>query len=394
MATTKKTREITEAAMFAALARAGETPPSSGQLKRWRRAGLLPRPRVEHRAGVKGSRSWYPVWASEQLLVVVRLHQATHRLGELCTALWWEGHWVDPPALRRALLAPLDRFSAAASKARGGEEDPYEAADRILRTMPDDGKPSTMVTMMRSRLNGPADFLDLMWTFLVVGLGGQAPWEQEDCSRPDPAPGALQLLVSATGIDRAMRDMPAGRAPWLPEDFDPRGFIAELRDVGGFAIEDLAAPIREASDEQLEQARCDALLFSKPLAMIGSVLQDMLGTDVVGLGSLSAIAPTNSFDRAGLVRTMLIMRQLAGDGVFTAVAELVEDVHERFAAIAELRAALPQHESLLRADYAERLDALQPEEADAVRHDVARYLRARPSLAAALGAGEQSANAV
>ena len=259
--------------------------------------------------------------------------------------------------------------------------------------MPDDGKPSAMLTMMRSRLNGPADFLDLMWTFLVVGLGGEAPWEQEDRSCPDPAPGALQLLVSATGVDRAMRDRPAGRAPWLPEDFDPRSFVAELRDAGGFAIEDTAAPLRKASDEQLEQARCDALLFSKPLAMIASVLQDTLGTDVAGLGSLSAIAPTNSFDRSGLVRTMLILRKLAGDGAFAAVAQLVEDVHERFAAIAELRAALPQHESLLRADYAERLEGLQPEEADAVRRDVARHLRAHPSLAEALGAGEQAANA-
>jgi hypothetical protein len=135
MTTITTTEEITEAAMLATVERAGETPPTSDQLKRWRRAGLLPRPHLEHRAGVRGSQSWYPGWAAEQLLAILRLHGSNHRLGELGAALWWEGRWVDPQMLRKALIAPLERFSSEAEKARGGQRDPHEAADAILRAM-------------------------------------------------------------------------------------------------------------------------------------------------------------------------------------------------------------------------------------------------------------------
>jgi hypothetical protein len=311
MATITTTAEITEAAMLDAVERAGETPPTNDQLKRWRGAGLLPRPRIEHQAGLRGSQSWYPAWAAEQLLAIVRLHRCNHRLGELSTALWWEGRWVDPPMLSKALIAPLERFSREAEKARGGEEDPHEAADIILKAMPDDGKPSELVTLMRGRLTGRGDFINLMWTFLVIGLGGEAPWEQEDQSREDPAPTALELLLRSAGIERAVSFAPAERPSWLPADFDPRRFVAELRDAGGFAIEDAARPIRAASNKELAQARTDAVLFSQPLAMIGAVLEDFVGEDVAGLGVLRAIAPTTGFGRASLIRSMLILRKLA-----------------------------------------------------------------------------------
>jgi hypothetical protein len=215
-------------------------------------------------------------------------------------------------------------------------------------------------------------------------LGGQAPWEQEDLSLPDPAPGALQLLAAATGVDRALSDDPAGQGPWLPADFDLRKFIAELRNAGGFEIEDVARPIRDATDDELVQAREDALLFSQPLAMIGSVLEGLLGDDIAGLGSLSVLTANTSFDRAAMVRNMLILRGLAGEQAFSAIARLVEEVHARFAAIAELRAALPEHEALLRLDYASRVASLPPAESKRVREDVKLYLRTHPQVAAAL----------
>jgi hypothetical protein len=388
MATITTTEEITEAAMLDTVERAGEMLPTSDQLKRWRRAGLLPRPRVEHRAGVRGSQSWYPEWAADQLLAIVRLHRAVHRLGELSTALWWEGGWVDPQMLREALIAPLVRFSNEAEKARGGQRDPHEAADAILKAMPDGGKPSELVALIRRRLTGRGDFINLMWTFLVIALGGEAPWEQEDQSREDPAPTALELLLKSAGIGGAITVSPTERPSWLPEDFDPRRFIADLRDAGGFVIEDAARPVREASEEALDRAREDAVLFSGPLATIGTVLEEFVGEDIAGLGVLQAIAPTTAFGRASLIRAMLILRELAGDEPFCAIAELVESTQSRFAAIAELRAALPQHGSLLRVDYEERLAALDPEHAERVRRDVAEYLQAHPSIAEALGASE------
>jgi hypothetical protein len=388
MTTIETTREITEAEMLDVVELAGEAPPTGDQLKRWRRAGLLPRPRLGHQPGLKGSQSRYPAWAAEQLLAIVRLHRSAHRLGELCTALWWEGRWVDPLVLRKALIAPLERFSDEAEKARRGETDPHAAADTILKAMPDDAKPSPLVEVIRGRLTGRGDFINLMWTFLVIALGGEAPWEQEDRSRADPAPTALELLLTSAGIERAMSEELAERPSWLPADFDPRRFIAELRDAGGFAIDDAARPIREASDDALAQARADAVLFCGPLARIGVVLEGFVGEDVAGLGVLRAIAPTSAFGRASLIRSMLILRGLVGEGAFRVIAELVDSTQVRFAAIADLRAALPQHESLLRADYEERLAALEPEDAAQVRRDVAAYLHAHPAVAEALGAGE------
>lgn len=104
---------------------------------------------------------------------------------------------------------------------------------------------------------------------------------------------------------------------------------------------------------------------------------------------MSALDPDSTSARACAVRSVLILRPLAGDAAFSAIAQLVASVHERYAAIAELRAALPQHAELLRVDYAERLAALPPAQAEVVRADVSQLLEERPELAAALAAGEQ-----
>jgi hypothetical protein len=51
--------EIDEPSLLAAAAHAGEEV-TSDQLKRWRRAGLMPRPSTAHVRGLRGSRAWYP----------------------------------------------------------------------------------------------------------------------------------------------------------------------------------------------------------------------------------------------------------------------------------------------------------------------------------------------
>lgn len=186
------------------------------------------------------------------------------------------------------MIEPLARLAEEVRQARGGEQDPYEAADRLMAGMKDEGQPSDALVLMRQRLNGPADVANVLWTLLVIGLGGKAPWEQEDRSAPDPAPSALQLLATAAGVDRAMSDDTVGNGPWLPADFDLVAFMAGLRDAGGFDLNDPTRPIREATREQLEQAREDAILFSRPLAMIGRVLEGMLEPDAAGMGSLRA----------------------------------------------------------------------------------------------------------
>lgn len=377
------TDEIQEPELLERAARAGEQV-SSHQLKRFRDAGAMPRPRVIHVKGVRGSSAVYPGWAVEQLIAVARIHRSVHKLEDLVVAVWWEGHWVDPEKLRAELVEPLARIADEAREARGGEQDPYEAADRLMAAMKDDGRPSDAVALMRQRLKGRADFANVLWTLLVIGLGGEAPWEQEDRSRPDPAPSALQLLATAAGIDRAMSDDPAGNGPWLPTDFDLVAFMAELKDAGGFDLDDPARPIREATLEQLAQAREDAILFSRPLAMIGRVLEGLLEPDAAGMGSLSIFTGGTSSARAMLVRSVLILRPLAGGTAFKAIEQLVGDVHARYAAIEELRSGLPQHEEVLRANVSERIAALPAGDASVVQADLAGFLETHPHVALAL----------
>ena len=124
--------------------------------------------------------------------------------------------------------------------------------------------------------------------------------------------------------------------------------------------------------------------------MIGGVLEGLLGEDVGGMGSVSALDPDSTSARACLVRSVLILRPLAGDAAFSAIAQLVASVHERYAAIAELRAALPQHAETLRADYAERLAVLPPARAEVVRGRVSLSRGASESTAALASANSRS----
>lgn len=300
------------------------------------------------------------------------------------TAVWWEGHWVNPDQLRAALIAPLERLRDEVRAARAGEENPYQAADLVMAGMNDESKPSQAVALIRRRLTGRADFPNLLWTLLSIGLGGDAPWEHEDRSRPDPAPSALQLLVTAFGVDRAMSDDPVGNGPWLPTDFDMAQFMGELIDAGGFDLGDPARPIREATLEQLERAREDAALLSRPLATIGKVLEELLGEDVGGMGSLSVFAAGASSARAELVRSVVILRSLAGDTAFEAIKQLVEREHAKYEAISELRAGLPQHAEVLGVDCEERLAALPAGDAEIVLADVAGFLETHPHVPRAL----------
>jgi hypothetical protein len=184
-----------------------------------------------------------------------------------------------------------------------------------------------------------------------------------------------------------MNDDPAGNGPWLPADFDLPRLMAELKDAGGFDLNDPARPIREASLEQLEQAREDALLFSRSLAMIGKVIEGLLEPDAGGMGSLSALAASTSSARSLLVRSVLILRPLAGDAAFEAIKQLVGSAQDRYSAISELP-ALPQHSEVLRIDCNKRLAALPADDAEIVRTDVARFLDDHPHVARALSEPE------
>jgi hypothetical protein len=375
------TSGVTQAELLVAAHREGAEV-SADQLKRSRQASLMPRPAVEHVAGVRGSRALYPEWAIEQLVIVECLHRSIRRLNPLRVAVWWEGHWVEPGALRSALIAPLDRLSAQADKLTGGPKDPLAAADAIVDAMKIEQASSQVTSMLRKRVGGNRGLSDLMWTFLSLGFGAPGPWAEEDRTA-DPAPTFLELLDKATGTDR-MRANPAGATSWIPPDFDLVKFTQDLQSAGAFDIKDMSRPIREATDTALQQARADAAMFYDRLNTIGRVLEELRDEELPWLKALSVLAPRSAFDRSSLTRNMLIVRTLAGGDALAMIAALVESEHARFKAIGEVRAALPQHGSILRADAQQRLARLPPAKAAEVQADVARYLSEHPEAAKAL----------
>lgn len=372
---------ISQRELLAAAGRQGAKV-SSHQLKRWRTAGLVPRPKVVHVAGIRGSRALYPEWAIRQLVAVERLHRSIHRLDALRVAVWWKGLWVEPDALRASLIAPLDRLSVKARELTGDAEDPFAAADVIVSAMAIERASSGITSLLRKRLGGNADLINLIWTFLSLGFGAPGPWTEDDRTE-DPALGFIELLERATGTDR-MRLGPANPGSWIPPDFDMAKFTEELQAVGAFDIQDMSRPIREASHDALEQARVDAEMFYDRLHTIGRVLEDLHDEEIPWLRALGFLAPADPADRSSLIRNMLILRALAGDDSFRRVEALVEQEYARFVAIREIRDGLPQHQSILRVDIEQRLSNLPHAQATKVREDISKFLEDHPATAKAL----------
>jgi hypothetical protein len=318
-------------------------------------------------------------------VIVERLHRSVHRLAALRVAVWWESRWVEPDALRTALIAPLERISAEARELTAEAEDPFAAADAIVATMTIENVSSKITSLLRKRLGGNADLINLIWTFLSLGFGAPGPWIEDDTE--DPSPNFLQLLERATGTD-LMRAKPTGAGNWIAPDFDLAKFTEELQSAGAFDVEDMSRPIREATDAALQQARADAAMFYDGLNAIGQVLQELRDEEIPWLRALSALEPEDAADRAGLIRNMLILRALTGDETLAQVEALVEREHARFRAIGQIRAALPQYQSVLRVDAREQLAKLQPAKAAKLRADIARYLSQHPETARALSAGD------
>ncbi len=313
-----------------------------------------------------------------------------HRLNDLVVAAWWAGHWVQRGALRRALTERLNRISAQARAVRAQHPDPFAAADVIVRatSLRD---PSPALALMRRRLpGGRGDLRELLWLFCVLGLGGEHEWEPDEEDADNDAPALETLLEQAAGLDRAKREGLAGNEPWLPTGVRARDAVLELRDAGAFELEDFARPVRDATDAQLDQAREDARLFSEPLATIGQVIESLVGQDVAGIGSLAALAVQDASDRAGMTRTMLVLRRAAGDEAFARIGQTVKEHYAVFTAIQQLRAALPEHAHLLRLDLSDRLADLPDSDAARVHDDLDRYLTEHPQILRALGVDEPS----
>lgn len=287
------------------------------RLKRLRAVGLMPRPMVRH-GGVRGSRSFYPEWATDQILAVCRAHRRERRFAELAVLVWWDGGWVEPTALRGAmfdLLAPIaDDLAPYACL------DPADAADELSGRLTDGRAWSATARLLRRRVRDPEDRRSMMSTLALLVFGGDPGWDIGPAG--DGRDESLATLVErAAGLDRAREDEISERGPWLLAH-DPIGeILAPLQEAGCFDMVNAERVLLDASDDALAQARDDVRFILHPLGTMAATIEAQLGRDVGGLGSLRALVDDAS-GPAWLVwqtRSLLIMRRLLGDGPLDAV---------------------------------------------------------------------------
>ncbi len=311
---------LTEAQLLAEVQRRGYGV-TRHRLKRLRATGLMPRPEVRH-GGVRGSRSFYPGWATDQFLLVCRMQERERRFNELIMLVWWEGGWVEPSALRAAmqeLLAPLTRELAAYR-----DRDPYDAADELSARLAHGRARSATGSLLRRRVRDAEDRRSMMWTIALLVFGGDPGWDIGPAG--DDRDESLQgLFERASGIDRAREDEIGGEGPWLLSHDEVGEMLAPLRDAGFFDVIEPARVLDAATDGALEQARKDVRLVIQPLGALARAIEEQLGTDIGGLGSLRVLAEdaTDPAWLVWLVRSLLITRRVVGDERLDAVrAEL------------------------------------------------------------------------
>lgn len=350
------------------------------QLKRWRVAGVLPRPRQEHALGVRGSKSWYPREAVEQALIICELLQMRRRsLDDVCIELWRRGMLVDRDALRRTLARPLqqmaDEWTVLLGEAGG---DGTEAADQAMRRF-GFRDASSMTKLMLQRLGGPrsgaASMRDVVWFFFLRGFRG-------DEEGVDSGPGShLETAVAAaTGVARSQEDGILDHDPWLPPGISATDVVTQLGDSGAFDIPRMAVRIREASDADLDRARDDVLLFTG-LATITAWVQAMYGADVAGLASVDAMASDAVTGLPLLINTMLVLRDVLGDDPFNRIGEVVAHNLRRYEAIMAIEAAMPGSAALI-AGGEKVIAELPDEKRQALQRGLADLFSRRPDLAA------------
>jgi hypothetical protein len=193
-----------------------------------------------------------------------------------------------------------------------------------------------MLARLEGRRRGRRALEDIMWFFFLLAFGG----DYEPTPSADGSPGLEELTAQATGIDSAKATGPL-HTPWPAEDAAGLDVVRDLRRAGVLQVMDLAAPIRDATDDDLDRARDDGPMFSRELATIAAAVQLMLGDDVGGLGSLTAMAAAIEDDAYILIYAMLDLRTAVGDAPFDKLWELTQQEGPHVHAIVEVATAVP-----------------------------------------------------
>lgn len=277
---------ITEEELLAVAADAGFRPPelTPRKIERWRKARLLPHPRLIPLGRAQGMRSEYPPGTAKQLLALCQHRRRfPHDLDAVRFALWYEGYPVlldDVKQSMEQLLKPYQQvFTSFAAEAA----DPLDAAEQMVKQ----AEPKRSRSKWGRRLNHLLDESEIeavliamlqLWQGDIPGFAAHAEEELGERS-------LTEIFLEVMGLKRAQTDRIGEVEPWLPTDTTQIG-----KDLENLAAEQILSfpallrTLREASSTEFAQARADlAHMFA--LKQVAKGMEALVGPNPFGFGN-------------------------------------------------------------------------------------------------------------
>jgi hypothetical protein len=308
---------------------------SKDQLRRWHRAGLLPRPRQASR-GRKGSEVFYPAGTGDQLLALLDLKRRYPKsLAKVRWGLWWLGFPVPDRLARDFIVALIKRNRKIIDELVTPEGHLTEKAELVLDQVGAAKIDSGAIRRARRRV-GSHEFDAFMQSLLLVGSGHTEMVKLED----------LELLEHGMATDRARTDkFPSTGRPWI-EGSDPRTDFEQIGDLNDPTAQ--LAAVDAVSDEQLRQAREAAKLFLPTIINIGGVLGDLYDPSAFGYGAYAKVFAEleGTPDGQAFITVAVLAMSAAGfaEGIESTTAQYADSERNRarHEMLAALRDAVPE----------------------------------------------------
>lgn len=260
------------------------------KIERWRKAGLLPRPR-RIRLGRKGTRSEYPPETGRQLLALCRLRRRfPHDLDAIRFGLWYERYRIPIDAVKQSmeqllnpLLQPLPLDAS----------DPLIAAEQLASQM--QSKPLQSSSGRRLKQLKNADEMNAVVTAMFQLMLGDVPGFTAHAEEELGERSLAELFIDVLGLTRAQTDRIGEVKPWLPQDNSQLARDFEDMAMGQFlSLPALLQTLKEANSKQLTQARTD-LARLRGFKQAAMAMEGMFGPNAFGFGLFSELPSDPAF---------------------------------------------------------------------------------------------------
>ena len=334
---------------------------SQSQLARWHRGGLLPTPRQQRLGRGKGSRTFYRIGTTKQLLVLCRLHEKEKSLAIVGWRLWVQGYAVADgywrPMFRDVALSwDTERSRLARTVYPGNAKEPSRRALKLLAERAarvDNPFFARMRKRVRTRQRSPKDklidervsedyrahatddFEFLVRTVVDIFLGRFLKWPGSENKYDQSDEG--RVIDRAMGIHKARVNQIPRIGPMLVESAAP--VFARLSEL--FKVP-MAKYRDRASDQDLFDARDEWFAILSLFAAIGPVFEWAFGKHAFAFSNarqfldvdpasqallilLWHVARHHVVDRAQVSRILGLAREVAGTvGAFDKLRGLAE----------------------------------------------------------------------